>query len=172
MQTIPYQWRFRYEDEEISLRDLSWSDVARVLQDAEAGNVSGQADGVCVSLEFDRDHAAVLYMGRDGVILRPYFPHLPPAVQDLGPFFCDGCGVRLGAHGEYLARFMSRADGFRLFAAVLAGPSLPSRLPDPHAGQPALPGLEGVIETLAAGRVLEWRPLSPVGEDKCGRKSN
>jgi hypothetical protein len=155
---VPERWRFRFDDEDVSLDALSWPQAVRVFHDAAVGELSGQADDECVSLEFDATHAAVLYMGRGGVILRPYFPNRPAATQDLGPFFCGACGIRLGPKNEYLARFVGREDGFRLFRAVLIGPCLPSQLPDPHPGQPFLPGFEAAAE-LAAERVLEWRPL-------------
>jgi hypothetical protein len=157
---VPARWRFRFDDEEVSLRDLSWEQAVRVFRDAEAGDLAAEADGECASLEFDAAHAAVLYMGRDGGILRPYFPHRPAPAQELGPLFCSGCGIRVGPQEEYLARFLlSREDGLRLFAAVLGGPPLPAGLPDPHPGQPVLPGLEEAAAELIAGRVLEWRPL-------------
>jgi hypothetical protein len=165
---VPERWRFSFNDDEVSLRDLTWSQAVHLFREAGAGDLNGQSEGECVSLEFNATHAAVLYMGRDGVILRPYFPRRPAAAQDLGPFFCGffcgSCGIRLGDQDEFLARFLlSRAEGFRLFAAVLGGTSLPSALPDPHPGQPVLPGLEEAVAELAAGRVLEWRPL-PSGE--------
>ena len=166
MQEVPERWRFSFDDEAVSLRDLSWPHAVRVFHDAKAGYLAGQSDGECVDLEFNAAHAAVLYLGRDRVILRPFFSRRPAAAQDLGPFFCRGCGVRVGSQGEYLARFLlSRADGFRLFAAVLAGRPLPAELPDPHPGQPLLPGFEEVAAELASGRALEWRPL-PAGEAK------
>jgi hypothetical protein len=162
--SVPERWRFSFDDEEVSLRNLSWSEAVRVFRDTEAGNLTGQADGECISLEFNATHAAVLYMGRDGVILRPYFPHRPPAAQDLGPFFCGGCGIRVGDQADYLARFLvSRGDGLRLFTAALVGPTLPLEIPNPDQGQPALPGFEEMAAGLAAGRGLEWQPLPREG---------
>ena len=160
MQAVPERWRFSFDDKMVSLRELSWPQAVQVFRDTLAGDLAGQSNGECVSLEFNARHAAVLYMGRDGVILRPYFPQRPSASQDLGPFFCRCCGIQLGNKEEYLARFLlSRADGFRLFEAVLAGSSLPSELPDPHPHQPVLPGFEEVAAELAIGRTLEWRPI-------------
>jgi hypothetical protein len=163
VQKVPERWRFSFDDDEVSRRDLTWPQAAQVFHDSESGALAGQSDGECVSLEFNATHAAVLYVGRDRVILRPYFPRSPAGAQDLGPFFCRSCGLRLGDQDEYLARFLlGRADGFRLFAAALAGPPLPVELPDPHPGQQVLPGFEEVAAELAAGRALEWWPL-PLG---------
>jgi hypothetical protein len=159
MALVPERWRFNFNNEQVSLRGLSWEQAVGVFRDADAGDLSGQADGECVSLEFNTSHAAVLYMRRDRVILRPYLLHRPAAAQDLGPFVCGECGIELGDKNEYLARFVSREDGLRLFTAVLASPLLPSELPDPNAGQPVLPGFEEVVEELAARRSLEWRPV-------------
>jgi hypothetical protein len=157
-------WRFSFHDEEVSLRDLSWPQAIQVYHDADAGHLAGQLDGRCISLEFRANHAAVFYMGPDGVVLRPYFPRRSAVAQDVEPFFCGSCGVLLGDREEFLARFlMSRADGFRLFVAALASPVPPSELPDPCAGQPILPGLTEAVAELAAGRILEWRPL-PAGK--------
>jgi hypothetical protein len=158
MQSVPERWQFRFDDDEVSLRDLSWPQAERVFFGATSGDLAGEADGECVSLEFNAIHAAVLYMGRDWVTLRPYFPHRPSAAQDLGPFFCE-VGLRRGPQDEYLRCFVGREDGFRLFKAVLIGPSLPSELPDPYPGQPFFPGFEEVAAELACGRRLEWRPL-------------
>jgi len=168
VQEVPERWRFSFDDEEVSLRDLTWRQAVQVFRDAESGDLAGQSDGECLSVEFNETHSAVLYMGRDGMILRPYFPRCPASAQDLGPFFCGCCGIRLGDQEEYLARFLlSRDDGLRLFAAVLAGSALPAELPDPQPGQPVLPGFEEAAAELAAGRALEWRPL-PSGEAKHG----
>jgi hypothetical protein len=166
VQAIPERWRFNFDDDEVSLRDLSWPQAVEVFRDAEAGELVGQSDGECVTLEFNAVHAAVLCMGRDRVILRPYFPRRPADIQDLEPFVCSCCGIRLGDQDEYLARFLlSRADGFRLFAEVLASSSLPSELSDPHPGQPVLPGFEEAVAEMVAGRALQWCPL-PEGKSK------
>lgn len=170
MQEVPERWRFSFDDDKASLRDLAWHQAVQVFWNADSGLLAGQADGECVSVEFNEAHAAVLYMGRDGAILRPYFPRCPANAQHLGPFFCGCCGIRVGNQEEYLARFLlSRADGLRLFATVLIGPSLPAELPDSHPGQPVLPGCEEVVAELAVDRVLEWRPL-PSGEAKHGER--
>ena len=159
MQEVPERWRFSFDDDAVSLHNLSWPQAARVFRDAPAGELAGQSDGECVALEFDPARAAVLFMGPDRVVLRPYFPRRPAAAQDLRPCFC-GCGIRLGNHAEYLSRFLlSRADGFRLFAAVLAGPALPPELPEALPGQPMLPGFEAVAVERAAAPAIEWRPL-------------
>jgi hypothetical protein len=160
VQQVPKRWRFSFDDDEVSLRDLSWPQAVHVVRVAEAGDLAGQSDDVCVSLEFNTASAAVTYMGRDGVILRPYFPRRPAIAQDLRPFFCGSCGVRLGNHEEYLMRFLlNRDDGLRLFVALLVGPSLPAALPEPYPSQPMLPGFEQVAAQLAAERILEWRPI-------------
>lgn len=117
--------RFSFNDDEASFFDLSWPDAARVRRDAEAGDLAGKADGESMSPEFDRDHNALLVIGRDGVILRPRLPSRPAADQDMGPFFWCGCGIQVGDQAECLSRFVSRAVGSRLFAAVLLGPGLP-----------------------------------------------
>jgi hypothetical protein len=160
VQAVPERWRFSFSDDEVSLRDLSWDRAAELFREAEAGDLAGVSDGECVSLEFNATHAAVLYMGRDRVTLRPYIPRQSAAAQDLGPFFCRSCGIRVGDQDEYLSRFLlSRADGFRLFAAVLAGSPLPTELPDPYPGQRVLPGCEEAVADWASGWTLEWRPL-------------
>ena len=91
---------------------------------------------------------------RDEVILRPYLPDRPAAAQDLTPFFCGGCGIQLGPKDEYLACFFDRETGFRLFEAVLCGPSLPVTLPESLDDQPMVPGFEPV-----APSSIVWRPL-------------
>lgn len=110
MQGVPARWRFNFNDDAVSLRDLSWAEAARVFRGAETGDLDGQADGECVSLEFDASHAAVVYMGRDGVIVRPYFPHRAAATQDLAPFF-DGCGIRVGPQGDTYRGFSAGRTG-------------------------------------------------------------
>jgi len=163
MPTIPDRWRFRFDSEAASLRDLPWAEAMRVFSDSASGDLTAETEGECVSLEFNDAHAAVLYMGRDGVVLRPYFLDRPAADQALEPFFCGGCGIRVGDRDEYLARFVSREDGFRLFVAVLADTALPTELPDPSPGQPMLPSFEPPVTKPKVGRSLEWRPL-PSGE--------
>lgn len=158
-QSIPDRWRFSLDTEDVSLRDLSWPEAIEAARATATGDLAAQSDGECVQLEFNASHAAVLYMGRDGVILRPYFPNRSAESQDLTPFFCGSCGIRVGAQDEYLARFFDREDGFRLFAEVLRGPSLPTELPKPEPRQPALSGFAEAAAKLAASRVLEWRPL-------------
>jgi hypothetical protein len=156
MSPVPERWRFCFSDDEVSLPHLSWHQAVRLFRDAESGELTGQSDGECVSLEFDATHAAVLYMGQDAVILRPYFPRESVVAQDVGQFFCGSCGIRKGHQDEYLMRFLlNRVEGFALFRAVLAGSPLPTQLPDPEPSQPALPG----FEELLADRVFEWRPL-------------
>lgn len=152
--SVPERWRFSLDNEEVSLRDLSWHAALEAARTTEAGDLAAQADGECVQCEFNTTHAAVLYMGRDQVILRPYLPDKPAAAQDLTPFFCGGCGIQVGPKDEYLSRFFDRETGFQLFKAVLQGPSLPASLPEVPPHQPVLPGFEA-----AAERPLEWRPL-------------
>ncbi len=166
MHEILVQWRFSFDDEQTSLRNLSWSQAVQVFRDTTAGELTAQSDGNCVSVEFNANHAAVLYMGRDGVILRPYFPLRSAGTQDLAPFFCGGCGVRVGDRQEYLTRFLlTRADGFRLFTAVLVDAALPTKLPEAEPRQPLLPGLEEMAGTAAIERMLVWQPL-PSNEAK------
>ena len=163
MPTIPDRWRFRFDSEAASLRDLPWAEAMRVFSDSASGDLTAETEGECVSLEFNDAHAAVLYMGRDGVVLRPYFLDRPAANQALEPFFCGGCGIRVGDRDEYLARFVSREDGFRLFVAVLADTALPTELPVPSPGHPMLPSFEPPATKPRVGRSLEWQPL-PSGE--------
>jgi hypothetical protein len=160
MQAVPERWRFSFDNDAVSLYGLSWREAVQVFRDTEAGDLAAQSNGECISLEFNAAHAAVLYMGQDRIILRPYFVNEPAAAQDLGPFFCRCCGIQLGHGDEYLARFLlSRTEGMRLFAAVLAGPSLPAELPQPQPSGPWLPGFEEAFAVRAVGRALEWRPL-------------
>jgi hypothetical protein len=162
MQDVTGRWRYCFHDDFVSLRDLSRPEAVEVFRDAEDGELAADVDGEGATLEFNAAHAAVIYMGRDRLLLRPYFPLRPAAAQDLGPFFCRSCGIRQGDRDEYLSRFLlTRTDGLRLFAAVLAGPPLPSELPDPHPGQRVLPGFEEAAAEMAARRALEWRPLPP-----------
>jgi hypothetical protein len=151
---VPERWRFNFDNEDVSLRDLTYPDAVKVFRGAEAGELSGQAAGECVSLEFNRDHAAVLVIDQDGVISRPYFPSRSAEAQDLRPFFCGGCDIRVGDRAEYLSRFLSREDGFRLFVAVLSGLGLPSELPDTQTGQKAFPSFDFPVSA------VEWRPLT------------
>jgi hypothetical protein len=157
-QSILNRWRFGLDTEEVSLHDLSWQEAVDLARATSAGDLTAQSDGEFAKLEFNATHAAVLYMGRDGVILRPYFPNRSAADQNLSRFFCGGCGIRVGSQDEYLARFFDREHGFRLFAAVVGSPSLPTEMPDISLGQLVLPGFADVV---AAASVLEWRPLPP-----------
>ena len=157
---VPHRWRFSLDTEDVSLRDLSWPEALQVARTSTTGDLAAQFDGECVQLEFNTTHAAVLYMGRDDAILRPYFPNRSPESQDLARFFCGGCGIRLGSREEYLSCFFDREAGFRLFAAVVRGPSLPKELPESLPGQLMFPGFEGTAPEL----VLEWRPLP--GQEK------
>jgi hypothetical protein len=152
--SVPERWRFSLDSEEISIRELSWTGAVKAAREAEQGDLAAQSDGECVPCEFNATHAAVLYMGRDGVILRPYLPDRPAAAQDLTPSFCGGCGIQLGPKEEYLARFFDRETGFRLFEAVLCGPPLPDSVPESQPNQPMLPGFEPPPK-----RPVEWRPL-------------
>jgi hypothetical protein len=152
--SVPERWRFSLDNEEISLRDLSWADAVQAAREIEQGDLAAQSAGECVQCEFNATHAAVLYMGPDGVILRPYLLDLPAAAQDLTPFFCGSCGIQVGPKAEYLARFFDRAAGFRLFEAVLYGLPLPDAIPEAQPDRPMLPS----IGTLPQ-RPVEWRPL-------------
>jgi hypothetical protein len=89
-------------------------------------------------VEFNALHAAVMYMGPDKVILRPYLPGRSADSQDIAPYFCECCGVLLGPHDEYLSKFVARDRGFRLFAAVVQGPELPKTLPGALSEEDAL----------------------------------
>lgn len=162
MRSIPGRWRFHFVGDldgyEGSLSDLSWPEVVLVLRAAEWGDLDAQSDDEWVTLAFNATHAAVLYTGRDRITLRPYLASRPVGCQDVSPFFEDG-GIIRGHRDQYLARSFGREDGFRLFAAVLAAPTLPADLPDPHAGQPALTSLDDVVAARAVSRSIEWRPL-------------
>src|SRR5260370_41861525 len=94
------RWRFSLDNEEMSLRELSWADALEAAHETRQGDLAAQSDGECVQCEFNATHAAVLYMGRDGVILRPYLPGRPEAAQDLSPFFCGGRGIPAGPPQE------------------------------------------------------------------------
>ena len=69
--------------------------------------------------------------------------------------------------GNDLARAISwrdievftRADGFRLFVAVLNGPGVPKEFPEPFPKQPTLPGFEALAAELEAKAMMEWRPM-------------
>jgi hypothetical protein len=152
------RWRFNLNSDEISLSELSWADAMRVAREIEQGDIVAKSNGECIQCEFNSTHAVVLYMGRDGVILCPYLPDWPTVIQDFAPFFCDGCGIRLGTNEGYLARFFDREMGFRLFEAVLCGPPLPDSMPATRPDQPLFPGFES-----PARRPLEWRPLPGSG---------
>jgi hypothetical protein len=163
MLQVPGRWRFTFDDDERRLHDLAWPEAVQTFHNAKEGELAAESDGECVSLEFNTANAAMLYLTRDGRTLRPYFPRQPASAQDLEPFF-DDCGLRTGDQAAYLARFLlSRADGFGLFTAVLAGPPLPSALPDPQPDQPWLPGFEGEAAEWTGQRILEWRPLPKWG---------
>ncbi len=127
---------------------------------SERGELAAQSEGEEVSFEFNSTHAAIFYVGRDNITLRPYFLSRPAESQDLGPFSCGECGVQLGDQDEYLSRFVSRENGFRLFEAVLAGRGLPDELPDSRDGQPMLPGFGEAMAERSIERSLEWRPLT------------
>lgn len=158
-QAVPDRWRFSLDSEDVSLRDLSWPEARRMARANETGDLAAQSDGECVQLEFNATHAAVLYMGRDGIIRWPYRPNSPTDAQDITPYFCKCCGIRIGSQDGYLARFFERADGFRLFEAVLRGPTLPAELPRRNADQPVIDRFEVAVDEWAITRVLEWRPL-------------
>ena len=150
--SVPERWRFSLDNEKVSLQDMSWRDALEAARTTEAGNLAAQADGECVQCEFNPTHAAVLYMGRDERILRPYLPDKPAAAQDLTPFFCGGCGIRVGPKDQYLARFFDRETGFQLFNAVLCGPPLPGLLPEAQPDQTVLPGFERLGGYWSGGR--------------------
>jgi hypothetical protein len=159
---IPAKWRLSFDNSEISGRDLSWADSLQLFSSSDSGELSAQAEGKCVSLEFNSQHAAVLYLGNDGVILRPYFSSRSYAEQDVSEFFCKCCGVQLGDIDEYLSRFLlSRSQGMELFKTVLATSSLPRQLPDTETGQSQLPGFDEFVKERSSERELEWRPLPP-----------
>ena len=147
MPKVPDHWRLNLSSEQVGFGDLSWDEALKEAAAIEFGDLAAQSEGECVQCEFDGKHAAVLYMGRDGVILRPYFPGRPPEAQDLTPYFCKCCGILLGPMDEYLARFFERAEGFLLFERVLCGPSLPTAWPESDSAK------------VRADSVLEWRPL-------------
>jgi hypothetical protein len=130
----------------------------RVARETEQGDLFAKSNGECVSCEFNLTHAVVWYMDRGGVIFYPYLPDWPTVMQDFAPFFCDGCGIRLGSNEAFLARFFDRETGFRLFEAVLCGPPLPDSMPAMRPDQPLFPGFER-----SPPRPLEWRPLPASG---------
>ncbi|OJW07114.1 MAG: hypothetical protein BGO49_28095 [Planctomycetales bacterium 71-10] len=166
MREVPACWRFHFDGDTATLRDLDWPEVVRAFRDFARGDLSAEAGDEHVSFQFNAEHAAVLYMRSGAAVLRPYFPDRSAESQDLSPFFCDCCGVQLGDPDEYLSRFLDRQDGFRLFEALLHGPGLPDRLPIPHDGHPRLPGFdEGDAEDeRSIERSLEWRPM-PKADD-------
>lgn len=153
--SISNRWRFSLDTENVSLKNLSWQEAEIAARTSTSGDLAAQTEDVCVSLEFNSTHAAVLYMGPDKIILRPYLPQRTPESQDLGPFFCKCCGVLLGPQEEYLARFLTRAEGFQLFLSILQNQSLPTSLPSAES--------EETEFGLAADQILVWRPI-PVGE--------
>jgi len=122
---IPKRWSFSLTSEEFNSVDLSWPDVLKETARLKSGEVAASSDAASAQLEFNATHAAVLFMQRGGDILRPYFPGRPAEGQDITAFYCDCCGDLLGPRDEYLARFMERAEGFRLFEAMLREVELP-----------------------------------------------
>ena len=142
-----HRWRFNLESDEESFAGLSVHEAFECAAEIENGTLSALADGECVQCEFNATHASVLFMGRDRVILRPFFPARPAEAQDLAPFYCSCCGILEGPMDEYLARFFDRQDGLLLFRRVLMGPSLPRVWPETDAAE---------IHTNTA---LEWIPL-------------
>lgn len=165
MRGVPESWRFHFAGDTVTLRDLDWPGAVRAFRDFARGDLYAEAGDEQVSLEFNAEHAAVLYMRAGEAVLRPYFPHRSAESQDLSPFFCDCCGVQIGDPDEYLSRFLGRQDGFRLFEALLHGPGLPDRLPLPRGGHPRLPGFEEDDgDGRSIERHLEWKPI-PKGDD-------
>jgi hypothetical protein len=138
-------WRFRVDGEDISRKDLTLPEALEVAAGCEKGTVAAQRTGHCVQLEFNNTHAAVLYMGADKVILRPYIPSRSHQSQDVTPFFCNGCGILIGSLDEYLTRFFNRDAGIRLFVSVVSNVELPAHFP----GTPAEPESE-----------IQWIPLT------------
>ena len=63
MANVPEEWRFSFDDEEVGLRDLSWPEAVRFFRSADARDLAAQADGQCVSLEFNTIHAAAQHKG-------------------------------------------------------------------------------------------------------------
>jgi hypothetical protein len=144
------KWRFRVDNETVGLRNLTLSEALDAASRCEEGTVAGERGGACVQLEFDSSHAAVLYMGPDKQILRPYFPNRPAESQDISPYFCKCCGVQLGPKDEYLSKFFSRDHGVELFVAIVKGPELPKLFPGMPAGEDA---------------AVQWIPLpTPSGD--------
>jgi len=144
------QWRFRADNDDVDLRDLTLSEVLAVASQWEEGAVAAERGGECVQLEFNSSHAAVLYMGPDKTILRPFFPGRSAESQDISPYFCRCCGIHLGPQDEYLSKFVSRDRGVQLFVAVIESSELPTVLP----GVP-----------IGADSAVRWTPLpAPSGD--------
>jgi hypothetical protein len=153
------QWSYSLDLEDVSLNPSDAETALRLAREAVSGTLGATGKGGdCVEMQFDFAHALVLYMTADGSTLRPHFPHRKETGQGIEEFFCACCGVQLGDESEMLSRCMSREEGFRLCREILHG-RLPDSLPQPHPGQPYLPGLEAFAIEEGRCRRLEWPPL-------------
>lgn len=152
----PVVWRFHFVGDEESFDNLTWPEAKRVCKHAEDGELIATGGGMQIYLEFNTSHVVLDLKLPDNVWLRPYFPHRPGVDQDLAPFFRAYCGTWIHDRDEYLARGMEREEGFRLFVAVLVGPSLPSRVPERYCHQPLLPELVDYAPVLADYHAVQW----------------
>jgi hypothetical protein len=162
--SVSRQWYFTldFEDAPGDFDTLYFSTLAEALQQAQTAVVGSLAakgeNGDWAALEFDATHAVVWYMGRDRLLRRPYFPHRPAADQVLGERDPrDDVLLGLCSYDERLPHHLTRAEGVRLFAALLRGGTLPAEVPSLHPGQLLLPGMEDFDAGLAAWRAVEWR---------------
>src|SRR5262249_30676577 len=78
-----------------TLRPANPDDAVRQAEATEQGTLGATGEaGDCVELQFNRDHAAVLYMRPDLTILRPRFSNRAVTGDRIEEFFCECCGVQ------------------------------------------------------------------------------
>ena len=148
------QWRFRVDNEDVGLCDLTLSEALDAASRCDEGTVAGERGSECVQLEFNCSHAAVLYMGPNKKILRPYFPNRTDESQDISPYFCKCCGIQVGPQDEYLSKFFSRDRGVQLLTAVIEAPELPKLFRGIPGGADSV---EEFCHSLSLGRIHQGR---------------
>ena len=116
------RWRLTIDTEDTSLTPSNPDEALRLAGAIDFGELAGTGEnGDCVQLQFNREHAFVLYMGRDETIYRPHFPKTGQSGEGVEEFFCEHCGVQLGDRTELLAHCTDRDDGFSICREILGG---------------------------------------------------
>jgi len=110
------------DTEGTSLTPSNADEALGLAEGMEFGELGGTGEnGDCVQLQFNREHAFVLYMAVDQRIFRPHFPKRMVSGRGVEDFFCEHCGVQLGDRSELMAQCTDRDDGFSICREILGG---------------------------------------------------